>query len=131
MWITTTYGFFSLTRVMDSEMMQIRARNESHLKNLMEAFPQYFVGSEINTKYGTDYPCRIFVSRSTTNALMGDLTDDISYSNFKNAVHASGKTNANYSSALNSVWGIMLRTEEPRDRFEDHPKLPYFTEKEK
>ncbi|MFC1852506.1 hypothetical protein ACFL27_20100 [candidate division CSSED10-310 bacterium] len=54
MWLFTIYGMYSATQSIDPDVMQVRARNENHLKNLTEKFKILEKYSEISLDMGTD-----------------------------------------------------------------------------
>jgi hypothetical protein len=115
MWITTTKGFFSITHAPRSPRIQIRARVKQHLETLIRDYPSLLKEQEIDSISGTDYAHRIYVTKYVMTALLVLLGTEIDYSNFKDAVHLSGDTDADYTNALTNVWGVMLRTQITRD----------------
>lgn len=113
MWIFTKYGFFSAvcaresaeSRVVDPDMLMVRARQIQHLRDLQEHFTalQEF---EIVNNEGTDYCCRMFVPKEVWKNIMVKLTNEMDYDNFKEEVGNSGGS-SEYQEALGQVWRTM------------------------
>ena len=123
MWIMTKYGFFSAVSARqgdggeknapDPTRMMVRARAIEHLHNLIDRFPEQLSDCEPYESETTDYPCRIFVAKDVWCDIVERMTSEVAYDNFKSEVHAAGLTDARYSQALSSVWGVMHRVSAP------------------
>lgn len=113
MWIFTRYGFFSavtsrpIPGLPQTDELMIRARVKKHLENLIARFPTNLGGKEIHHSDNTDYPYRIYASRSVWSLVMETLGREIDYSNFKGEVADSGLTEPDYEHALHDVWAVM------------------------
>jgi hypothetical protein len=120
MWIFTKHGFFSAVCArqgngngnlpVDPERIMVRARVIAHLKSLKENFPELLGGCEIQESFGTDYAYRLFLPKSSWEAVLAGLARETDYDNFKKEVSRfQGKSGAVYESALHEVWSVMAR----------------------
>jgi hypothetical protein len=120
MWIFTKYGFYSAvcaregdgkhSRPVDPDRIMVRARLRSHLTALKERFPDLIGEFEIQETDGTDYACRLFVSKSAWVQVLAGLAEDTNYDNFKwEVAHHQGKAGAAYEHSLHDVWSVMYR----------------------
>jgi hypothetical protein len=123
MWLMTRLGFFSVvcarqaggeSGTLDPDTLMVRARSKRHLTNLIGRYPEQLGGADIRADAGTEYPYRIIVAKPVWRAVMGLLTDELDYGNFKNEVSAAGLCDLEYSRALADVW---LRMRELEDKF--------------
>jgi hypothetical protein len=107
MWIFTQHGFFSVVRGNDTLLadgssqptVQIRARHREHIDELQARF-QAEIGAYPVVGYDDpeheeefryrDYEYRIFVPEPVWQDLGKSLACDVTYSNFKGQVYASG-----------------------------------------
>lgn len=103
MWLMTTQGFYSVVEKKDNpDMLVVRARVRDDLKALERQLPGQI---KIYEGIGTDYPFRIFIDRAHWEKAVREITEDISYTNFKNAVkERQGRKRANLYERL---WGIL------------------------
>lgn len=99
MWVFTKYGFFSFVK--HERGYAVRSRSRAHLEALKKRLG---LDCSIDTKSGTDYPCRIYVDKETWTRAITTLAGEVDYDNFKKAV---GTKDAPYARALSSVWAIM------------------------
>ena len=108
MWIFTQHGFFSVVNRSEPaqsgaaaiDVIEIRSRYREHLSSLKERFAEQIGASPIigyddpehESDYAhRDYEYRLIVSVDTWLDLAADLAADITYPNFKSAVHAQAK----------------------------------------
>ncbi len=127
MWIATRYGFFSVvcarksvtSREINPEMLMVRARRRQHLESLITAMPDIAVRGEIMQSAGTDYPFRIFVSKTRWTTIMTKLVDDLDYGNFKNEAHKLN--DVKYDAFLGATWSLGLRLEDRGRSYLDEP----------
>ena len=115
MWLFTRYGFFSVTNArqnrgrlgskLDPTRLQVRARSEAHLKNLIKRFPQ-LRGYRIIETPKADYLFRIIVRRKVWAGVAGELAVEITYPNFKNECVGRSELEDEYISTLHEVWGV-------------------------
>ena len=100
MWIFTRYGFYSIACAttpdgsLDSANVVVRARAEEHLHALLKRFPSIGAAEVITTPDG-DYRYRIILAKDIWTRILGDLSKEQEWSNFKNEVatynHPNGK----------------------------------------
>lgn len=120
MWIMTPIGFYSAVQHRDNHAdLMVRARSIADLERLVA-----FAGGCLNpsllagigpietTLTHADYPHRIVVTKRTWKALLGFLTDDIDYANFKTAV---GKVSPGRAHLYHDVWATMCKAEREPD----------------
>lgn len=109
MWIYTRYGFISAA-VEDGTIntIKVRARSLRHMKQLQVRF-RWLVKFRILYNVGTDYPVRIYLTRTEFAKLLSDLAQDLDYSNFKDTLHNDPKYLRAAVKAYNAVhelqWG--------------------------
>lgn len=111
MWVFTKWGFFSIVcaqgadGALDPDMLMIRARVVDHLENLLREFS---LSGPVIVTMDTDYAYRIVLPKTTVVAIMLHLTEDITYSNFKNEVALNRRAVGTlYVQALHDVWETM------------------------
>ena len=120
MWIFTKHGFFSAVcarrgsgghgQPVDPDRMMVRARVMDHLEALKKQFPDLLDECEILTSVGTDYPFRLFVSKSDWARVLARLAEETDYDNFKSEVARHlGRAGVDYEHALHEVWSVMHR----------------------
>lgn len=104
MWLFTTRGFYSVVRNRHgrSPALMIRSRSVADLEALRAILPKQDRGTPIHETTGSDYPCRIFVSRRAYRHLLRRLGDEITYENFKNACPPERKA------VYGRVWSVLL-----------------------
>jgi hypothetical protein len=121
MWIFCTIGCFSI--VTDSTKrgwLSIRARARADINNLYrehrQACPSMTPPSSDEAR---DYRYRLSISRKDWIKLVGKLTEEVDYPNFKMAVHERADQ-ANKHAAYAEIWWTMRRIQldEPEP---DHP----------
>jgi hypothetical protein len=111
MWLVTTQGFYSAVAYRGRKrQLLIRARVRDDLVNLDRQLPG--VSARITEEYPSDYAYRLRVSRKEWKRILAQLTDEVDYDNFKDAVKEKhGKDRAN---AYMGVWSVLHRLQEPR-----------------
>ncbi len=118
MWIFTRHGFFSAVCArqgngghempVDPDRIMVRARMLPHLESLKENFPELLGDCEIQSSGSTDYAYRLFVKKSSWEAVLAGLGKDTDYDNFKKEVFRhQGKSGAAYERSLHDVWSVM------------------------
>ena len=110
MWVFTIEGFVSAVREpYDHTELIVRARDKKSLETL-----EFVSGRKAWATPSNDYPYRIKVTNGDFDRFLELATEDISYSNFKQAVDANrGKT---YAKALSKVWSVMHDVEDETAR---------------
>lgn len=122
MWVFTRYGFFSAVcarqgngevgQALDPDRVMVRARSRQHLDCLIARFPGLLSGAEIKAFAGSDYPYRIFISKTTWVEVLGVVGQELGYDNFKSeAARHRASTGAAYVHALHDVWEVMRSLE--------------------
>jgi len=123
MWIFTTDGFFSVVQDhRDKNMVHVRARRREHLEGLLRT-----LATALRNRYswkmpqilGTDtadYPVRVIMSRVVWADYLEYSGKTINYDNFKSRVSGSGEWAEHYHGALMSVWSILNRHLDGRER---------------
>lgn len=123
MWIFTKYGFFSVvcarvsagSRLVDTGVMQIRARDKRQLQALHNAYPQLQPFS-IYESATADYAYRLFVPKTIWQRVAYNLCDDIDYSDFKSMLRQQSECTEAYYSACGRVWAVMRSLTFPKPR---------------
>lgn len=116
MWIMTTRGFFSAVQDRGNKnRVMVRARNRADLENFVKYVARFRCAStytpsaeEIIENQGTDYPCRVFVSKAIWAQFVGDMSLGIDYTNFKNRIAEipGQRDKVHY---YHEVWGAMRK----------------------
>jgi hypothetical protein len=119
MWVFTKYGFYSIACANDSDgnldvnTVMVRARDDQHLRNLQERFPDTEIGTaEIIALPSRDYGFRIIVPKSAWVQALSQLATEQTWSNFKNEVGTYSRIknlSRDYVDALHDIWGVMYR----------------------
>ena len=105
MWIFCKQGFFSVTQhPARKDNVQIRARTNTDLEELREAFPE-LARCEIVETPEADYRWRIVRARWKWELVGAKLTADIDYSNFKGKM-AQIPTQRHKGGLLHDVWHL-------------------------
>lgn len=111
MWLFTKYGFFSAVCAkkkngeIDGKRMVIRARVDDHLAYLIDdVFDDDMSRPKILSGTGTDYPHRIVISFKEWNRLCWNLSQDVDYTNFKDAARKFHHVDLEYAPWLNEIW---------------------------
>jgi hypothetical protein len=104
MWIFTTFGFFSVVQKKpQDDFLTVRARDPKDLDRLRKNIPT-LGPTELK---GGDYCCRAKVSRAAFAAGLATIASEISYDNFKNAVHKT--MGSRRSRIYHDVWTAALQ----------------------
>ena len=120
MWIFTKYGFYSAVcsrqgdgshaQPVDEKTIMVRCRLKSHLEALISRFANLIGQCEIKEFAGTDYAYRIFVEKAVWAQVLGALSGEMDYDNFKSAVaRHQGSNGSEYEHSLHEVWSVMNR----------------------
>ncbi|MGI9187813.1 MAG: hypothetical protein ACR2J9_09940 [Gaiellales bacterium] len=100
MWLMTTRGFYSVVQHRDdAERLLVRARTREDIEALSD-----LVAGEPVWLRDADYAWRVEATRDEWQAAMQVLIAEITYPNFKSAVH-----DAAHEGAYMDVWGILHR----------------------
>ena len=84
---------------------------KAHLVNLQQRFPQ-LAAATITTSPDRDYRYRIVVPKSDWVTAVAELTEEQTWSNFKNeAARFQGSAPRTYVHALHEVWSVMYKTQ--------------------
>ena len=117
MWLFTRYGFFSVvcarrdgghSAKSDPDVLMIRARKRSHLENLAARFDT-LAEVPILANHGTDYRFRIIVPKAVWKAVLAELTEEQTWSNFKGEAERYLPEDREYTDSLHRVWGQMAK----------------------
>lgn len=109
MWLFTKYGFLSLScDEKNKDIVMVRARVESHLKNLQDRFEE-LSHYPIEDTHNRDYQYRLFVPKVVWNEVAVQLMNEMDYSKFKPAAQKclEAKKDAScmdYSHLLLDIW---------------------------
>ena len=107
MWLVTTQGFYSVVAHReDPDTLIVRGRSRDDLEALREQVPDL----EPFEDPSADYRHRAYVSRAEWLAAVAQLTCDVDYDNFKNAVAA--RQGAARAKVYGSVWADLLSLQE-------------------
>ena len=119
MWLATRYGWFSLACAynnahnpadgLDENRIMIRARRRSHLAALQKRFG---LAGEILHSATNDYPYRLVTGKVEAAAVVRQLVEEMTWSNFKDEAHRYGaeqKEPEGYVNGLHEVWSVMRR----------------------
>ena len=122
MWIFTRYGFYSVSSASkadgspDDQHLMVRARCIDHLPSLQKRFPALAV-REILTLPNHDYRYRLIIPKVSWVAIIGELTQEQEWSNFKNeAARYQGRSGRGYVDVLHKVWDAMYRLQQNEER---------------
>ncbi len=112
MWLFTPFGFFSIVQKQEGDTLTIRARVREDLDRLRE---QYLPSlSSTVAGGGTDYPFRATAARKAVATAVARITEDITYSNFKNEV--ARELGHERAHVYGSVWGVMRDLEDLKEQ---------------
>lgn len=108
MWLMTDKGFYSVTRLEDTENHQVRARCREHLEALKAAHAE-LAGCTVLEYPTADYRWRIVAPSETVADVVASEVRVIDYPNFKNraAQVAPVASRRGYLHALHEVWSVM------------------------
>ena len=113
MWIFTKHGFYSATlSTVKLGHIQVRARTKEALERLKTALPDELGQAKIIETPQADYRWRIVMTPSKWTVCMMKLSEDIDYSNFKNACATAGLD----TRAHHRVWSIMYDEQREEQR---------------
>lgn len=84
MWIFTLDGFFSTVQDKDDAgRIMVRSRIKEDLENMLARLDSQ--ETEILAWVGADYAFRVFIPRAEWRRYLETMSDDLDYTNFKNA----------------------------------------------
>jgi hypothetical protein len=122
MWVFTRYGFYSIACAgksdgsLDHQSVMVRARCIAHLRSLQKRFPALAVGKILESP-NRDYGYRLIIPKASWIAILGELSQEQEWSNFKNeTANYQGKSGRGYVAALHEVWSVMYRLQEGEER---------------
>ena len=111
MWIFTTKGFFSVVENKDDRAkVVIRSRIKQDIENIVAEFERLGLKTTgVVETLDSDYRYRIFADHKDWNRVMSSLTDQITYTNFKNAVYATDSYTVREKrhAAYLDIWSVM------------------------
>jgi hypothetical protein len=120
MWAFTKAGIFNFVEhPSDSSMILVKARVESHLKNLRDIVPSM---GEVYFDPSRDYPYMADVTKEALADGMGALVMDIDYDKTKSAV---GNLGGRVRNALLRVWQAVTEIEEDPKRINSYYNRDY------
>ena len=109
MWLITTRGFYSVVEHRDDpDVLLVRARAREDLEALSPLIPDL----EIVEHAGSDYRFRASVARGDWQEVLEQLTAEIDYGNFKNAV--ATRVGRERAATYGDVWGTLMRLQYKR-----------------
>ena len=107
MWLFTKFGFYSVVQKPGEDCLTVRARVREDLDRLRAN--GLLALDETLDHVGTDYPFRARVSREAFGEALKDISLNLNYSNFKNAVNRElGMSRAN---VCHNVWVVLMELE--------------------
>jgi len=106
MWLFTETGFVSVVQDRDDgNRMLVRARDKQSLRQIADWY-----GVDILDKVGrSDYPYRLFISRTQFVDWLVETGSAVDYDNYKNRVAQT--RGYDFADPLHDVWATMLRLE--------------------
>lgn len=114
MWLTTTFGFFSIVQKNRTEHLTVRSRVRSDLDRLRDRYLPTL--TETVERPGSDYLYRATVSHADLAAAMARIVGEIRYDNFKSEVEeVQGHAR---ESVYARVWGVLATGLPPLDQRE-------------
>lgn len=114
MWLATTQGFYSVVEdKRDMHMLVVRARTKGDIKALVD---KQLPGLTIHEGVGTDYPYRVFVPRERWLSALNHLSEEIDYTNFKDAVKA--KQGQKRADLYMGIWSLLYELTLGRGSFQ-------------
>lgn len=117
MWLMTPRGFFSTVQHREHpSLVLVRARSRDDLENLCDLGENHpgMIGVDRNAILETkiaDYPFRLIISARAWQMLVSLMAEEITYGNFKSAVHA---VNDQRASTYMSVWSALHRIQDEK-----------------
>ena len=123
MWIFATIGCFSIvTDSMKPGWLLIRARARADIDNLYQAHSESCPSmTPPSSDEARDYRWRLSISRKDWIKLAGLLASDVTYPNFKMAVHERADQ-ANKKAAYAEIWWTMRRVQTDEPELDRPPK---------
>ena len=109
MWVFSRAGFFSAVRKGTDKHGEVcvRARVLADFDKLRELyFPEM---GQVQTNGGTDYPYRVYMTRSEWADIMERMALDVDYKNFKGMI--SGERGYAVADLYSDVWAVMYGAE--------------------
>ena len=107
MWIVTDRGFFSVVDKGEPEgCLCVRARVREDIENLCRLDSLTSYADTIEESELSDYRFRIHVKREDWVKAAADLSEQIDYDNFKNAVAA--RQGYERASVYSKVWSVLF-----------------------
>lgn len=106
MWLFTETGFVSAVADRDdSNRILVRARDKMSLQPLVDRY-----GAKLVAKVGrSDYPHRVFISRTDFVDWLVELGETLDYDNYKN--RAARTRGYDFVEPLHDVWAVMHQLE--------------------
>lgn len=106
MWLFTETGFVSVVQDRnDDTRMLVRARDKQSLKQIADWY-----GAEIIDKVGrSDYPYRLFITRTQFVDWLVEMGSMLNYDNYKN--QAAKTRGYDFVEPLHDVWAVMHQLE--------------------
>jgi hypothetical protein len=113
MWVFTIDGFFSVVHKPQQKagMVTVRSRSRRDLLWFLERVDGAI--KDIKEHAGTDYEFRVEISEEKWRAYLGEMSQKLNYSNFKDEVSLIDKKRG---SLYLQVWLAMLHVFEPRKK---------------
>lgn len=88
----------------DPNILMVRARSKKHLANLKDRFP-FLADKDILNWPNRDYRYRLIMPKSDWVAILKELAEEQTWSNFKSEVGCcGGQVGPAYRNALHDVW---------------------------
>ena len=107
MWIVTDRGFFSVVDKGEPEgFLCVRARVREDIENLCRLESMTAYADSIEESGFSDYRFRIHVKREDWVRAAADLSEQIDYDNFKNAV--ASRQGYERASVYSKVWSVLF-----------------------
>lgn len=113
MWLITTFGFFSIVQKPEdvkSGMLTIRARVGSDLDTLRSNYLPVLGPTQESAD--SDYRYRALAPKTSVMTAMANITEDIDYSNFKNAV--ASRQGPIRAKLYGKVWDVLYGLQSKR-----------------
>lgn len=86
MWVYTRDGFYSIVQHRDQpDVAVVRGRVEEDIRRFAERLVKYGVETDVWADESADYLWRFYAPLETVGRVLGELTEEIDYDNFKSA----------------------------------------------
>jgi hypothetical protein len=115
MWCATVVGFFSVIR--DRQLkggVLVRAGAKADILNLHQRFSKRYRMSYPKADEHRDYRWRVGMRKTARAQIICELSMQIDYCNFKNAVHNRPDQDNKHSAYL-AIWSAMMRVQRGED----------------